>query len=204
MKEISEKLQLKENKILKLTNVLCCKCDINSEDLFIDIQLEQIQSYIKAKGAVQIGPLIQYIEPKVNDQGELEVEMSFLLQCSQPIHKIEEPYKMVHILCVPNCIYCRYIGPEEVLKFAYDKINLYAFENNIKLKGNSYTIFVDQNEEEGTMIADVFMERDDVFNRNYLLECKSPKSLYDHRPGNRDKFRFQLCNVWLLGRNRKL
>lgn len=155
-----QKLLLNENKVLKLTNVLFNMCDINSEESSLDVQLEQMQSYIKVKGAMQIGPLIQYIEPKLNEQGELEVEMSFLLQCSQPIHKVEAPYKMQPVLRVPNCIYCRYIGPEEALKYAYDKINLYAFENDIKLKGGSYTIFVDQNEEEGTMIADVFMEKE--------------------------------------------
>ena len=47
------------------------------------------------------------------------------------------------------------------MQFAYDKINLEASENDIKLKGDSYTVFVDQDEEEGTIIADVFMERAD-------------------------------------------
>lgn len=155
-----EKIHLQEYKILKLKNVLSSKVNIDAEDVSIDVILEQMQSYIRVKGAIQIGPLIQYIEPKVNEQGELEVEMSFLLQCSQPIHNVDIPYKMRPILRIPNCIYCRYTGPEEALKFAYDKINLYAFENDIKLKGGSFTIFVDQNEEEGTMTADVFMEKE--------------------------------------------
>ena len=58
-------------------------------------------------------------------------------------------------------MYCRYTGPEEKLKFAYDKIQLTAFEENIPLKGDSYTIFVDKNEEDETIVADVFMERTD-------------------------------------------
>lgn len=156
-----KKFQLKENKILKLINVLSCICNIDSEDTSIDAQLEQMQSYIKAKGITQIGPLIQHISPKINTQKELEINASFLFQCNQPIHKVEPPYKMQPLLRIPNCIYCRYTGPEEALNFAYDKINLYAFENDIRLKGDSYTIFVDQNEAEGTMVADVFMERDD-------------------------------------------
>ena len=48
---------------------------------------------------------------------------------------------------------------EEIAKFAYDKINLEAFENDIELTGESYTVFVDQNEEEGTIVADVFMPK---------------------------------------------
>ena len=34
---------------------------------------------------------------------------------------------------------------------------VYAFENDIELEGSNYTIYVDRNEEEETMIADVFM-----------------------------------------------
>ncbi len=43
----------------------------------------------------------------------------------------------------------------------YDKIQLEAFENDIPLKGDSYTIFVDRDEENETITADVFMERTD-------------------------------------------
>lgn len=74
---------------------------------------------------------------------------------------VEQPYNMVPVIRVLNCMYCRYIGPEEKLKFACDKIQLEAFENDIPLKGDSYTIFVDRNEEDETIIADVFMERAD-------------------------------------------
>jgi hypothetical protein len=42
-------------------------------------------------------------------------------------------------------MYCRYIGPEEKLKFAYDKILLTAFEEDIPLKGDSLIpLFVDR------------------------------------------------------------
>ena len=58
-------------------------------------------------------------------------------------------------------MYCRYIGSEDSLKFAYDKIGVTAFEKGIRLKGESYTVFVDNNEEEEYIVADVFMERED-------------------------------------------
>lgn len=56
-------------------------------------------------------------------------------------------------------MYARYIGEESKLKFAYDKINLIAFEEDIPLKGDSYTVFVAKNDD--GIIADVFMERAD-------------------------------------------
>lgn len=155
------KIEFNEKKTLKLSNVLLCKMDLQSEETSIDVQLEQMQTYIKTKGAVQIGPLIQHISPEMSEQGDIDVHITFLLQCNHDIHNVEQPYTMKNILRIPNCLYCRYTGPESTLKFAYDKINLYAFENDIKLKGDSYTVFVDNDEENDTIIADVFMEKAD-------------------------------------------
>ena len=36
-------------------------------------------------------------------------------------------------------------------------LGVYTFENDIELDGCNYTIYVDRNEEEETMVADVFM-----------------------------------------------
>lgn len=153
------KLQFNENKVLKLQNVLICKLDLTDENMNFNIIVEKMQSYIKVKGAVQIGPLIQHTETYVNEKEELDMEISLMLQCNNYIHSVEEPYRMESVIRVPDCMYCRYIGPEEKMKFSYDKINLEAFENDIELSGKSYTVFVDQNAEEGTIVADVFMPK---------------------------------------------
>ena len=153
------KIQFNQNKVLKLQNVLIDKIDLEEEDVDFNLIVEKMQSYIKVKGAMQIGPLIQHTHPFVNDQEELDMEISLLLQCNNYIHSVEKPYIMESVLRIPNCMYCRYIGAEEKLKFAYDKINLEAFENDIELTGESYTVFVNQNEDEGTIVADVFMPK---------------------------------------------
>ena len=144
------KLQYNPNKVLKLQNVLICKMNLEEEDVDFNLIVDKMQSYIKVKGAIQIGPLIQQTRT---------FEINFLLQCNNYIHNVEKPYRMESVLRIPNCMYCRYVGPEDKLKFAYDKINLEAFENDIELTGESYTVFVDQNEEEGTIVADVFMPK---------------------------------------------
>lgn len=154
-----EKLQLSNNKTLKLTNVLKCKINLADEDMRIDTQVERMQSYIRTKGAVQIGPLIQYTNSYVNENGEMDIDMVFMLQCNNYIYSVEQPYQMESVLRVPDCMYVRYIGAEQTLKFAYDKINLTAFEEDIPLVGDSYTIFVNHNEEEDTIVADVFMPK---------------------------------------------
>ncbi len=153
------KLQFNENKTLKLTNVLKYKILLDEENFDFNVAIEQMQSYIKTKGAMQIGPLIQYTRTFLNENNELDMEIIMMLQCNNYIHSVEQPYSMESVIRVPNALYCRYSGPESSLKFAYDKINLEAFENDIKVGDCNYTIFVDSNQEEDIMIADVFVPR---------------------------------------------
>ena len=153
------KLQFHDNKVLKLTNVLKYKILLDDESFDFNVAIEQMQSYIRAKGAMQIGPLIQYTRTFLNENGELDMEIVMLLQCNNYIHSVEPPYSMESVIRVPNALYCRYTGPESSLKFAYDKINVEAFEQDIKLADCNYTIFVDHNQEEDIMIADVFVPR---------------------------------------------
>lgn len=153
------KLQFNMDKTLKLQNVLTGKIDLENQDMDFAIIVEKMQSYIKVKGATQIGPLIQRTRTFINDDEELDMEIILMLQCNNFIHSVEKPYTMESLVRVTDCMYCRYMGPEEQLKIAYDKINVEAFENDIDLAGESYTVFVDSNEEEGTIVADVFMPK---------------------------------------------
>ena len=153
------KLHFHTNKNLKLTNVLKYKMLIHDESFDLNVAIEQMQSYIRAKGAMQIGPLIQYTRAFLNENNEMDMEIVMMLQCNNYIHSVEQPYSMESVIRVPNALYCRYTGPETSLKFAYDKINVEAFEQDIKLADCNYTIFLDNNQEEDITIADVFVPR---------------------------------------------
>ena len=155
------KITTSQSKTIKLTNVLKYKWLLQEEHADFNAEIQQMQTYIKVKGSTQICPLIQYTKTSLNKNNKLDVEIFMMLQCNNFIHSVEEPYLMESLIRIPHCMYCRYIGPEEKLKFAYDKINIEAFENDIKLNGDSYTIFVDHNQEENTIIADVFIPRAD-------------------------------------------
>ncbi len=150
------KLNLDYDKTLKLTNALII--ELGEEDFEnINLVVEKMENYIKARGYMPIGPLIQYSGTKINEAGELDITVKLIRQSSQFINHTEEPYKCESLMRIKNCMYVRYTGPETSLKFAYDKINLTAFEEDIKLKGDSYTVFVNQIDD--NIIADVFMER---------------------------------------------
>lgn len=148
------------NKTLKLLNIFVTVFEMQeTKDLIKSIV--KMDAYINTKKAQPIGPLIHYFNPIIDDKNEVHVKNKLMRQMTTYIDNIDPPYKMESKIRVPNCMYCRYTGPEDKLKFAYDKILLTAFEEDIPLKGDSYTIFVDRDEENETIIADVFMERAD-------------------------------------------
>lgn len=154
-----KKLIFCEKKTLRLTNVLSYDISFEEENLDISVCVEQMQSYIQVKGVRQVGPLIQHISSGVGEDGQMDVKVRLLLQCDSMIHVVENPYRMESLVRVTDALYCRYIGPESMLKTAYDKINVEAFEQDISLENSNYTVFVDNNEEEGTITADVFVPR---------------------------------------------
>ena len=152
---IVEKIVIRENKTLKLNNVLIREV---SENELIDIDKinYMMDSYIKSKGNTTIGPMINYSGFDVDENGQAVLKIKILVQLKNPIHKVESPYELKSQFKITNCLFARFTEKQENLQFAYQKLGVYAFENNIKLKGDSYTVFVKQEEE--NIVADVFME----------------------------------------------
>lgn len=152
---ITEKIVIRENKILKLNNVLIREVSKNE---LIDINqiTYMMDSYIKSKGNSTLGPMINYSSVEVDENGQPKVIIKLMVQLKNPIHNIEKPYEVQSQLRVTNCLFARFTEKEENLQFAYQKLGVYAFENNIKLKGDSYTVFLKKEEED--IVADVFME----------------------------------------------
>lgn len=150
-----EKIVVRENKTLKLNNVLIRQVSDN-EIIDIDKITYMMDSYIKSKGNSTIGPMINYSSIEVDEDGQPKVIVKIMVQLKNPIHNIEKPYEQKTQIRVTNCLFARFTEKEENLQFAYQKLGVYAFENDIKLRGDSYTVFVKN--EDGNLVADVFME----------------------------------------------
>jgi hypothetical protein len=97
--------------------------------------------------------------PSFDEQGQPLIIFNLLRQASTFIRHVEAPYTMESLLRIPNCMYVRFVGKEADLHFAYEKIGVTAYEEDIKLKGDSYTVFVDQQDD--ILTADIFMPRAD-------------------------------------------
>ena len=150
-----KKITVKENKTLKLKNVLVR--ELTQNELMTDNKImHMIDSYIKAKGNSIVGPMINYSSVVNGENGQPKLVVKFMVQLKEPIENVEAPYEFNSQIRVPNCLFARFKEKEQNLQFAYAKLNLHAFENDIKLVGDSYTVFVENNEE--NTIADIFMQ----------------------------------------------
>ena len=151
------KLEVAQQKTLKLTNVLIRDVPLESLNE-IPLVVEQMENFIKTKGFQPIGPLVQY-NAVIGEGENTSIVLRLMRQSDGYITCMDKQYTMEAVLRVPNCLYVRYKGVNEKLQFAYNKLRLTAFEEEIALKGVIYTLFV--REDYDTVIADVFMPQVD-------------------------------------------
>ena len=146
-------IQTAENKTLKLTNVVSRR--IQPEEFNnMQIVLTQMHNFIKSNGAQPLGPLVQCIKLPAGPNPQPEVYM--MQQATQMIPNMEPGYHMDAVLRVKNCLYAHYTGPLSQSQLASSKLQIHAFENDIKMTGSSYTIYVNQDDDDA--VVDVFME----------------------------------------------
>ena len=146
-------IKVAENKTLKLTNVLSRL--VRPEELGnLPVILTQMQNFMKSNGAQPIGPLVQAI---TEGTGPNHMPVMYMMQqATQMIPKMEPGYHMDAVLRVKNCLYAHYTGPLSQSQLASSKLQVHAFENDIKMTGSSYTIYVNQDDDDA--VVDVFME----------------------------------------------
>ena len=151
--KIMREIQTAENKTLKLTNVLARKIEAE-EFANLQIVLTQMQNFMKSNNAQPIGPMIQCVKIPGGPNPQPEVYM--MQQTTQLIPRMEPGYTQDAVLRVRGCLYAHYTGPMPESQLASYKLQVHAFENEQKLTGTSYTIYVNQDEDDA--VVDVFME----------------------------------------------
>ena len=150
------KLDFRENKTLKINNPIIR--EIPLEELSsIDKYVGMMKNYVKIKGFKIIGPLIQYSSgiKGIDSNNNPIIENKIILQLHQSGIKIEEPYVTSDTLRVENCLFCRFNDIQDNLQYAISKITLFAYENDIKLSGESYIVLIEN--KDNILLADVFM-----------------------------------------------
>lgn len=147
-------IQVSESKTLKLTNVLSRRI-MPEEIQSLGTIVMQMDNFIKSQNALPIGPLVQHVV--VTTGPNPEPQLYLMRQANQLITRLDAQYHMDAVLRVKDCLYAHYTGPLAKSELASQKLNILAFENDIKLKNSVYTIFVSQDDDEA--VVDVFMEK---------------------------------------------
>lgn len=148
-------IEIREGKKLKLHNVLTKELTEKEVNEF-SRTIQVFQEHLKARAIHPMGPLITYTTPYLED-GLLRNKITLITQLSVSLHN-EPKYPLSYYdeLIVSNCLFARLIGPQIYSYLANYKLQVYAFENNFKLKGSTYTVYSGNNEDNVTV--DVFAE----------------------------------------------
>lgn len=153
-----KKITFLPDKSMRLNNVIGFEAQVDNPKFDMEMMLLKMQSYVKTRGTNQIGPLVQHMRLNTTEQGEIRVQEEFLFQCSDFISDPEPPFYSKESISVRNAMYSRFVGPQDKLKYAFDKIYLEAFEDDIELNGENYVIFVNNDDSDHRMI-DVFVPK---------------------------------------------
>lgn len=150
------KLEVKYSKTLKVINPVFVKIDIEEIEN-LGIVIDKLENYIRSKGFHPIGPIIQKIEPDTTKSG---ISITIYRQSSGEIKYPIQPYSVAPMLRVTDCLYVRFSGRHDELQFAYNKLNLVAYEEEILLEGSQYSVFLEQTDE--YVLADIFMPKEKI------------------------------------------
>lgn len=143
---------IKEKKTLKLDNVI--ERRLNEEDLKTispDKIITLLNTQLMSKGAKPVGPLINHTKAEGGHN-----YISFILQADRQVN-VDSPYQFKSQQTIKNCLFARFEGLEFNIDYAYQKLNVYAYENNIELKPESYSVVTSPVDKKGEISVDIFM-----------------------------------------------
>ena len=152
---MNKEIEIQLGKKLHLYKVVSRKLndsEINSLLKTISIFGEHIKSF----GLQTKGPLI--IKTKsIMEDGIAKNEITLMSQLLNPSHnKLSEPYKYVEEVIVGKSLYAKFIGDKNKAAIANFKIQVVAYENNINLKGEIYSVFVSTDDDTNEARIDYF------------------------------------------------
>jgi len=151
--QAEEKIQIRENKILRLSKVLIR--DIPRNELINEEKIQvMIRNYIISKGTAVSGPSITFSGMAVGAKGQKQTITKLMFQLKHTI-TVESPYKFQETIRAENCLFARFTEKMENLQYAYHKLMVHAFERDMKLSGQTYSVFV--NVSEHRAVVDIFM-----------------------------------------------
>lgn len=147
------KLEIKENKKLVLKNVIAYEIrDILMEDL--DAEINKFLNKIKLLKIQTFGPLVtKNYGVQIHEDGTMTVSYDVMIQ-AHDYKRYKNSYKVYDRLVAEYCAYVRFEDHPQYLNYAYSKLELYFYENDLETDGVIYNVLVSESED--FMVMDIF------------------------------------------------
>jgi len=147
------KLDVKLNKSLVLKQVLIKELrNIKVEDL--DSEIRNFQMKINLLKVQVFGPLItKSYGTTIHDDGTVTTDYDLMVQ-AHDYKNYKNHFKIAEKVECVNCAYIRFQGTSEEIHYAYSKLELFFYENDLMSNGSIFNVFVSNHKDH--MVLDVF------------------------------------------------
>lgn len=147
------KIVIKRNKKLVLKKVISQEFDnISYQDINRDIN-----NYIKKVEALKVqtfGPLIIHNKGSIiNEKNILVSSYDFYIQ-AHDYKQYKNQFTVLDEVVVEHCLYIRFEGKPEYLQLAFNKLEIYEYEEEIITRGDIYMISLEDTPEK--IVMDIF------------------------------------------------
>ncbi|MGF3113629.1 AraC family transcriptional regulator [Facklamia sp. P9177] len=147
------KIEIKENKKLKLKNVIEKKLE-NFDLKSIEVEISKFINALEMLKAQTFGPLIVCNEGiNISEDGAITANYTLYIQ-AHDYKQYKKQFKVLDELVVEHCLYTRFEGKPEYLQLAFNKLEIYEYEENIITRGDIYMISLEESEDH--IVMDIF------------------------------------------------
>ena len=134
-------MQIHINKILRLKNVLETQIDFTNPQSHKN-SIFKIKDFISSNNLKEIGPFLEKKTHPIDNKSK--VESYILIQVDKSIDQKNLPktFNFHSMMTINNCLFLEYHGDMTKIGFAYSKLELFVFENNLTSLNCIYTAFI--------------------------------------------------------------
>lgn len=147
------RLEVKQNKKLILKKVINKRLDlIPVENL--DIEIHKFYNNIQALKPQTFGPLIiRNKGMKMSDDGKITSDYDLYIQ-AHDYKQYKNQFNVLDEVVVEHCLYTRFEGKPEYLQLAFNKLEIYEYEEDIITRGDIYMVSLEDSED--NIVMDIF------------------------------------------------
>lgn len=148
-----QKIEIRENKKLILKKVINKSLDlIPLENL--DTEINRFYNNIQALKAQVFGPLIiRNKGMKISDDGQITSDYDLYIQ-AHDYKQYKNQFNVLDEVVVEYCLYTRFEGKPEYIQLAFNKLEIYEYEEDIITRGDVYMVSLEDSED--YIVMDIF------------------------------------------------